>query len=164
MIIQLSKSEAIDLALGWIAMEAITDGDTPLGTPRTPKFKGTEDIPWSNVNKTFNGFVEAYYDRTGKAKPEKLPTSFSECSDDMKQWISAHSILGNPESKGFGAAIVLPVVNPMTGKLNKHAVSSATAYANRVKGVDAATIKKTKELLSKLYAKHFPAEPEKEKK
>ena len=106
--------------------------------------------------------MAAYYDRTKEDKPEKVPQIFSKCSEAMLKWISSHSILGNPESTTFDMAIVLPVVNPATGKLNKGAVSSANAYASQVGDISDDTLKKTKKYLTKMYKKYFKVDASKE--
>ena len=138
-----------------VSMEKLGEEVKPLPKPRTPEFKGTETTSWSSVDKTFGAFVSAYYDRTNTEKPDTLPDSFGNCPEKMRRWISNHSLLGNPESKTFDTAIVLPVVNPATGKLNKHAVVSANAYAGKVKGISEETLKKTKKYLTKMYNKYF---------
>lgn len=147
----------IDLSNLNIALEAMDD--KPISKPRTPKFEGTEEKPaWGDVDKTFGSFLSAYYKRTNKALPKDLPGSFKECSEEIRIWMAEHSILGNPKSDSFDDGVVLPVVNPKTGKLNKGGVRSANTYAGRVKGVSDATIRRTKELLSELYDEHFKKE------
>lgn len=134
--------------------------DKPLQKPRQPTFNGTETIPWKSVGRTLDDFVRAYYKHTLPGYPkvkarEPWPTSFARCHEKMKKWISAHSILGNPEAESFEHALVLPVVNPDTGKLNAGGVRSANAYAGKVKGISDSTVKETKKLLTKLYEEHF---------
>lgn len=127
----------------------------PLQKPRIPSFEGTETIPWSTVDKTFEKFLESYYKRHRIKKPNVKIESFNDCDETIKQWISAHSILGNPKSDTFDTAVVLPVVNPETGKLNKNALASAKAYLSRVNGISKNTIKDTKELITKLQEDNF---------
>lgn len=129
-----------------------------LTTPRTPTFDGVETISWGQVDKTFGAFVDAYYKRNHLKQPDDVPTSFAACPEDMREWISNHSVLGNPKSETFEHAVVLPVVNPHTGKLNSGGVRSANAYAGRVDGISSSTLAATKKILAKLYEDNFKTE------
>jgi len=136
-----------------IALEAMES--KPLKTPRTPNFKGTETTPWGDVDKTFDAFKKGYFKNTSAKKPEKDYTQFNECPDAMREWMSEHSMLGNPKGNTFREGVMLPVVNPSTGKLNAGGLLIANVYAGRVKGVSKETVEKTKEAIGKLYKEHF---------
>lgn len=141
------------------SLESISENG-PLTNPRTPQFSGTEDLKWDDVDTTFKGFSDAYYERTGKKRPDEDYTEFSKCPEEMRKWISKHSILGNPDGKTFREGRMLPVVNPHTGKLNKTAVVLANQFAGRITGISEDTLKKTKKYLRKMYAKYFKKENE----
>lgn len=126
-----------------------------LSSPRKVEYDGTEDKDWSEVEKDFNGFLKAWYEHQGQEMPNEPPHAFNACTDDCKEWMSKHSVLGNPEAKTFAKGVKLPIKNPHTGKLNKHAVRSANAYAEKVTGVSDSTIEEVKKYLEELYDKEF---------
>jgi hypothetical protein len=129
-------------------MEAMTD--KPLTKPRMPVYKGAEDITWEDVDVTFKGFLTAYYKKSGKKETESYK-QFKDCPAEIRKWMSEHSILGNPEAKTFKRGVVLPVVNPATGKLNFKGIRMARIFASRVKGITPETLEAVKKIFSKLY-------------
>jgi len=126
----------------------------PLKKPRYPSFNKTEVIPWGSVDKSFNTFITSYF-KNNKTKQTVVPKQFKDCNKNIKEWISAHSLLGNPKADTFSVGLVLPVVNPITNKLNMGAISSAKVYVNRVKGINDKTIKDTRKILDELHNKYF---------
>lgn len=83
-------------------------------TAHKPSFEGTELVPWSDVDKSYQAFTEAF---GGKAY---LKTLIGSSSSDREKDI-----------------LVIPVVNPATNKLNKDAligVSTITAKLNILEG------------------------------
>lgn len=139
------------------AVEAMEPID-PKIKPHTPKFKGTEEIKWDDVDTTLGGFLTAYYKRTGKKEPDKAFTQFSECPAEIRKWMSDHSLLGDPEAKEFKRGVVLPVVDPATGKLNSKGIHMAKIFASRIKGITEDVLKATKELLNALQKDNFKKE------
>jgi hypothetical protein len=128
----------------------------PLKIPRVPEYHGTEIIHWAEVDRSFHGYLEAYFKMKHQAvKKEEYSHSFASCSKEIREWISEHSVLGNPDAETFGDAVVLPIVNHHTGKLNKYGVLSALAYLGRVSGIDKRTREQTHDVLTKLYKKNF---------
>lgn len=119
--------------------------------PRRPTYEGTETIPWGEVSKDFATFLKAYYARTGTATPDDPPSSTEELNDTQKSWMAAHSTNGEQDADTFEDLLVLPVVNPMTGKLNRGAIRAAKAYASRTEGIN---VSATMEMLDSL-AKEF---------
>lgn len=136
-----------------IALEAMET--KILKSPRLPKFNGVEEVKWDDVDKTFDGMKKAYFKRTSAKKPEEDYKSFAECPEAMREWMSEHSILGNPKGKTFREGVMLPCVNPATGKLNKNAVVLANIYTGKIKDISESLKKETKEFLGELYLKYF---------
>lgn len=121
--------------------------------PRKPTYKGVEEIEWSSVDKTFEGFIAAFYEHHTSKKPAKkedIPSSFKDCSAEIRTWMSEHSLLGDYKSDTFDDGVILPVVNPHTGKLNTHALSSALTYCGRVKGISHNTTQEVVSMIANL--------------
>lgn len=130
----------------------------PLKRPRKPEFEGVETTPWADVPKTFEHFHKCYYKRHDWKLPKNLPEHFKDCDKVIREWISNHSMLGNPKSSTFKTGLVLPVVNPQTGKLNAGGIRAAMVFVSRVNGISDATVKETMKLLKSLYKDYFPKE------
>lgn len=144
----------IDLSKLDVAIEAMKPINPDI-KPRMPKFKGTEDTKWDDVDTTFKGFYNAYYKRTGKKMPDEVCDQFGECPIEVRTWMTEHSILGDPDAKIFKRGVVLPVVNPATGKLNSKGIHMAKIFASRIKGISKETLEATKKILKDLYDKNF---------
>lgn len=126
---------------------------TILEHPRKPVYKGTESIKWSEVDKSFDAFVAEYYKH--HTKPHHLPTMFKEADLPLRNWISAHSLLGNPEATKFKYGLCLPIVNTVTGKLNKNGLYLAKIFVSKVNNISDKQVRETKAMIQELYEKEF---------
>lgn len=86
-----------------------------LSEPRTPSFDGTEEVSWDGVPAdTLEFWVEAleYGD----------VSEVDDLSDDQRQEIASHTLLGDPDSDNVRDLRLFPVVNPRSGDLNRNAL------------------------------------------
>lgn len=98
-----------------------------LSEARQPAFTGTEEIPWADVDRNFEAFRDGYFKHTGAEVPDELPADVAGAPQAMRDWISAKSLLGDPEAETFEDLLFFPVVNPDTDWLNKEAVEVVMA-------------------------------------
>lgn len=93
-----------------------------LSSARRPSYDGTEEISWADVPRTFTAYRDGFYKHTNTAKPEDVPGNVSGAPAEMKRWIAAKSLLGDPAAETWRDLLFFPVVNPGTNKLNAGAV------------------------------------------
>ncbi len=94
-----------------------------------PSYDGTESKDWSAVSKTFTAFKSALDIDADK--------SFKELTDAERTEIEGHFI---DQSGDTFTELGYPVVNPMSGKLNRNAVANAKARATQAGDADVDSI------------------------
>jgi len=131
--------------------------------PRTPEYDGTETSPeWGDVEKTFEAYLDAYYDHTDAEQPDDPPSTVADASQELRQWIAERTLLGNPDAGTTDELIVLPVVNPSTNNLSAPGLVSAAQLGGQLEGVSesAATSaqNKTRRLLNEEFDRDIDLE------
>lgn len=90
-----------------------------LARARRPTYDGTEtEPPWSDVDLTWGAFRDAFYQHTATDRPDEPPELVQDAPQDMRDWIAARTLLGDPSAETEADLIALPVVNPRTNRLN----------------------------------------------
>jgi hypothetical protein len=96
--------------------------DTPtaniLSEARTPEFDGTEtneEQSWGDVSKDFGDVIDAL---------GVDAESTADLSDEVKETIAAHTLLGDPDADDWRNLFFFPVVNYETGQLNEGALNA----------------------------------------
>lgn len=92
-----------------------------LTTARRPTYEGTEAISWAAVDKSFGAYRDGYYAEKGN-RPDDPPSRVQDAPAAMKNWIAAHTLLGEGTADNERDLIFFPVVNPKTHKLNEGAL------------------------------------------
>lgn len=87
---------------------------------RTPVYNGTETISADKVDFSIEAFVSAYNDTFSGNAP--LEPKFESLTAEAKAWIASHTLLGDANATNFADLTAAPVVNPVTGKLNRASV------------------------------------------
>lgn len=88
---------------------------------RRPKFSGTENDSWEDVDKSFTAYAQGYLKSVGS--DESPPGNVSDAPAKMKQWIASKTLLGNAKAENEDDLIFFPIVNPSTNKLNRSALT-----------------------------------------
>ena len=131
-----------------------------LSEARTPDYEGTEASDWSSVDKTFENYVNAYYENSSEDMPEEGVSSVDEAPQSVKDWIASKSLLGDPEAESFSELLVLPVVNPNTDALNQNAVRNAIARASQIDNAPEGAIESAQEKGRMLLEENFDEDME----
>jgi hypothetical protein len=102
---------------------------------RTPDYDGREDIPWAEVDKSLTAFSKGYQANKkllvasddGKNTPNLVGSEIDKLSKGEKQWIASKTLLGSPQASSVEDLLFLPVVNPITNKLNIEALKEVAS-------------------------------------
>lgn len=89
-----------------------------LSEARTPEFDGTEtneEQPWGDVSKDFGDVIDAL---------DVDAESTADLSDEVKEAIAAHTLLGDADADDWRNLFFFPVVNYETGQLNEGALNA----------------------------------------
>jgi hypothetical protein len=90
-----------------------------LDEARTPTYEETETSSWAEVAKTLDNFLSAVEGVT----PDDVD-EVGDLTDEQRQTLSAHTLLGDPDADTFQEVTYFPVVNPSTGDLNEGALEA----------------------------------------
>ena len=126
-----------------------------LSEARTPTYDATETVSWANVDKTLGNFIRQYYGKHADNRPDTLPTSIADLSQQVKTWIVGHTLLGDAQADMERDLIFFPVVNPNTGKLNQGALMAVMSGRGSEANIGAAAKKSAKDKALYLYDKEF---------
>lgn len=85
---------------------------------RMPTYDGIEEISWTNVEKTFDAFVDGYYKHNNVIVPDVLSKRVSTAPESVKRWIANRTLFGELSAEDTRDLVFFPVVNPDTNKLN----------------------------------------------
>lgn len=120
-----------------------------LSQARTPKYTGTETSSWSAPS--FSTYVKYLH----PGAPGTGPRSVSQCSSDLKQLISAHSLLGDPNASNLRDLAFFPCVNPATGKLNEKALRAIISGRGSSADIDSKALESAQDMARRLLNSEF---------
>jgi hypothetical protein len=94
-------------------------------TAREPTYDGLTSAEWEPP--TFTEYAEAYYEQSEEDAPDNI--TVNEVSGDALAFITAHTLVGDPNGDSAGQVRSFPVVN-LDGELNEDALTSARLLAH----------------------------------
>jgi hypothetical protein len=87
--------------------------ENQLSEARTPNYDGTETQSWADVSKDLQDWADAL---------DIDASSVSDMTQEQKQTVADHTLLGDADADAWGALRFFPVVNPNTSNLNRGAL------------------------------------------
>lgn len=121
-----------------------------LDEPRTPTFDGTEtseEQPWGEVSKDLADVVDAL----GLADVETT----SDLTEEQKQAIAEHTLLGDPDADSFGELFFFPVVNYTNGNLNEGALNAVRGGRGAQADIADEVYEMAEDMAAELLAENF---------
>jgi len=129
-----------------------------LSGARRPTYDGIEETSWADVSKTFEAYRDGYYSYTDAERPDDPVTRVEDAPAQMKQWIAARSLLGDPDADDWRNLLFFPVVNPGTNNLNAGAVRAVLGGRAAQADIPRATLESAQDEARRLLELEFPRE------
>lgn len=110
----------------------IQDRLKELDRARDPEYTGTETTDWGDVDKTWENYVDGYFEHNPDAEQPEGEDAWEEVTQapqPAREWIAAKSLLGDPDAETFDELVSYPVVNPNTNDLNAGGLRAAISFA-----------------------------------
>lgn len=117
-----------------------------LSTSRTEDdliFDEPESADWSEVDKNLGDYVEAFFEFTDNSRDDFEGADFGTVEslpDEISQWISQHTLLGDADAESVRELIFFPVVNPNTNNLNQNALEAVITGRGETADIDDSTL------------------------
>lgn len=130
--------------------EALVDeldmSENQLSEARTPTFDGTETTSWADVSKD----LEAWVDALGVDAE-----SVSDMSQEQKQTVADHTLLGDPDADTWQELSYFPVVNPSNQNLNRGALMAVLSGRGAQADIPSDTLESARSVAQTLLEDEF---------
>lgn len=117
---------------------------------RRPEYSGTEERSWGDIPAdTLSHYTDNLdYDAEG----------WNDLSQEQKQEITSHTLLGDPDADSANGGIFFPVVNASTGNLNRGALEAVRSGRGQSADIPQSTYESAYSMAGRLLNEEFDAD------
>jgi hypothetical protein len=139
-----------------VSEENSASEELQLSQASMPDYSGTETSSWADVSKTLDNFL------SGVSGDVSDVETVNDLTQEQKNELASHSLLGDPEGETFDEILFFPVVNPDNNNLNRGALEAVRGGRGQSADISQSAMSSSFRMAGELLNEEFDADVEEE--